>query len=241
MTKILGLIPARGGSKRLPRKNIKDFLGRPLISWTIEQAKKSRLLDKIMVSTDDEEIAEVARKYGADVPFLRPGELARDSSPTIDAVIHALDRFEESGEHFDIVALLEPTSPLRTDSDIDTAIELLLANLDKAESLVSVGEVHLEKPQILRKIDAGYVRPFIENGECIAMQAQEKAYFPYGVIYIATAKSLRTYRTFYQEKTIPYFIGRWQNYEIDDALDRICCESVQRFRSEAKEAYLDMV
>lgn len=110
---IIAIVPARGGSKGLLRKNIKSLLGRPLIAWTIEQARSSRYIDKIVVSTDDKEIAKISKKYGAEVPFLRPKELARDDSPTIDAIMHAINWFEERGEYFDLVVLLEPTSPLR--------------------------------------------------------------------------------------------------------------------------------
>jgi CMP-N-acetylneuraminic acid synthetase len=124
--KIIAIIPARGGSKGLPRKNIKLLLGKPLVAWTIEQAKNSKYVNKVVVSTEDKEIAEISRGYGAEVPFLRPKELARDDSPTIDAILHALNWFEESGEYFDIVVLLEPTSPLRDVEDKDKCVEILV-------------------------------------------------------------------------------------------------------------------
>ena len=117
--KVLGLIPARGGSKGIPRKNIKLLGGKPLIAWTIEEAKKSKYIDRLVVSTDDEEIASVARKFGADVPFMRPDELATDSARGIDVVLHALGQLPE----FDVVVLLQPTSPFRIVDDIDGAIE----------------------------------------------------------------------------------------------------------------------
>lgn len=229
MANIIGMIPARGGSKRLPGKNIKPFLGKPLIAWTIEQAKSSSLLNKVVVSTDDNAIADTAKRFGAEVPFLRPKELAMDSSPTIDAVLHMLDWFGKKGERFDFLALLEPTSPLRTNSDIDNAIKLFMANTNRADALVSVGEVHLEKPNILKRIDKEYVAPLLENGG-IKSQPQTKAYFPYGVIYISKVESLRKNRTFYPERTIPYLIERWQNYEIDDIFDHLCCEAIQQHR-----------
>ena len=109
---ILAIIPARGGSRRLPRKNVRLLCGKPLIAYTIEAALSSKLIDRVVVSTEDEEIAEVSKKYGAEV-LERPEELARDDSPTIDAVMHVLNWFEERKEFFDIVVLLEPTSPLR--------------------------------------------------------------------------------------------------------------------------------
>ncbi|MCK4825372.1 acylneuraminate cytidylyltransferase family protein, partial [bacterium] len=183
---ILALIPARGGSKGIPKKNIKPLLGKPLIAWTIEQAKKSKYFDIIIVSTDSEEIAKISEKYGAEVPFLRPKQLARDSSPTIDAIMHALNWFEERGEYFDIVVLLEPTSPLRKENDLDNAIELFIKNIDKADSLVSVGEVHLENPYIMKKIEHGYAKSFMEIDEDMYQRQQlPKVYFPYGVVYLS--------------------------------------------------------
>ena len=232
---ILALIPARGGSKGIPKKNIKPLLGKPLIAWTIEQAKKSKYFDRIIVSTDSEEIAEMSEKYGAEVPFLRPKELARDESPTSDAIMHAITWFEERGEYFDIVVLLEPTSPLRKENDLDNAIELFIKNIDKADSLVSVGEVHLENPYIMKKIENGYVKSFIEIDENIYQRQQlPKVYFPYGVIYLSKVDAFKKYKTFYQEKTIHYFIERWQNYEIDDIYDFIAIEALLKSKSEEK-------
>jgi CMP-N,N'-diacetyllegionaminic acid synthase len=237
MTKILGLIPARGGSKRLPRKNVKDFLGRPLISWTIEQAKRSRLLDKVVVSTDDEEIAEVARIYGAEVPFLRPGELAKDNSPTIDAVIHTLDWFEGKGEHFDIVAIIEPTSPLRKDDDIDKAAGKLIDNMENADCIVSVGCISHELPFFTMKVTKdGYIEPFSDictgfGSKNYANQKIEDIYFPFGGIYISKNETLRKYGTIYQKRLMPHFVEKWQNYEMDDIYDYLCIEAVAKYRS----------
>ena len=136
---ILGLIPARGGSKGLPRKNIKLLLGKPLIAWTIEQALASKYLDKVVVSTDDEEIAKISKKYGAEVPFIRPKELATDKTKGIDVVLHTIRWMEENGKSYDFLMLLQSTSPLRTFEDMDKAIELLF--LKKAKAIVSVCEV----------------------------------------------------------------------------------------------------
>lgn len=234
-TNCLAIIPARGGSKGLPRKNIRVLAGNPLIVWTIEQAKKSKYIDKVIVSTEDKEIAKISKKYGAEVPFLRPKELATDSSPTIDTIIHALNWFEEREEYFDIVVLLEPTSPLRKKDDLDNAIELFIKNIDKADSLVSVGEVHLENPYIMKTIENGYVKSFIEINENIYQRQQlPKVYFPYGVVYLSKTDTLKKYKTFYQEKTTPYFIERWQNYEIDDLYDFIVVEAILKNKSEKK-------
>ncbi|MDD1662033.1 MAG: acylneuraminate cytidylyltransferase family protein [Methanomicrobiales archaeon] len=225
--RILAIIPARGGSKGLPRKNLYPLHGKPLIAWTIEQALGSRHLDRVLVSTDDREIAGVARDLGAAVPFLRPLELAGDRSPVSEAVFHALDWLGARGEHYDILALLEPTSPLRKPSDIDSAIEYFLGNLGRADSLVSLGEIHLENPSITKVIRDGYVVPFIEKGTVPpTRQELAKVYFPYGVIYLSTVDAYRKYRTFYQDRTLAYPIERWQNYEVDDFLDIVCIRAV---------------
>jgi len=228
----LAIIPARGGSRGLPRKNIKPLLGKPLIAWSIEQARNSRYIDKVVVSTEDREIAEISKKYGAEV-IERPEELAKDETPTIDVIMHAINWFEERREYFDIIVLLEPTSPLRKEDDLDNAIKLFIENFDKANSLVSVGEVHLENPCIMKRIENGYVKPFIEIDENIYQRQQlPKVYFPYGVIYLSKVDALKKYKTFYQERTIPYFIERWQNYEIDDIYDFICVEAILKYKLE---------
>lgn len=234
--KVLAIIPARGGSKGLPRKNILDLCGKPLIAWTIENVLYSKYIDKVVVSTEDQEIAKISSEYGAHV-VERPEELARDDSPTMDAIMHVINWFESREEYFDIIILLEPTSPLRKENDLDNAVELFSENLDRADSLVSVGEVHMENPHITKKIESGYVKPLIEVGKNVYQRQQlPKVYFPYGVIYLALANALKKNKTFYLERTIPYFIERWQNYEIDDMYDFICIEAILQYRlKEAKK------
>ena len=131
---LLSLIPARGGSKGIPRKNIRKLSGKPLIAWSIEAAQKSSFVDRIVVSTDDEEIAIIARSYGAEVPFLRPTELSRDDTPGIAPVLHALEQFPEVEQ----ILLLQPTSPLRTSEDIDGIVRMSLER--QASSVVSICE-----------------------------------------------------------------------------------------------------
>ncbi len=228
---ILAIIPARGGSKGLPRKNILPLLGKPLIVWTIKQALASKYLDKVMVSTDDEEIARIAKDHGAEVPFLRPAELATDTAKTMDVIYHALAFYKERGISFNYLALLEPTSPLRAEGDIDKSIKLLADHEAEADSLVSVGEVHMEHPSIVKKIENNYVKPYGFTGEIITRrQDLSKAYFPYGVIYLSKITSLEATNTFYQERTIPFFIQRWQNYEVDDIFDLICIEAIMNYK-----------
>lgn len=235
---ILGLIPARGNSKGLPRKNIKPLLGKPLIAWTIEQTLASKYLDRVVVSTDDKEIAEISKKYGAEVPFMRPKELAKDNSTTTDVIIHTLNWFKNSGQKFDYLALFEPTSPLREKNDIDNGIMKLIDNENKADSLVSVGEISLEHPFISKEIDEkGYVKPFykVPNNKVGRRQDLSKAYFPYGVLYLSKVSAIKKYKTFYQKKTMPMFIKRWQNYEIDDMWDFICIEAILKKILEEKK------
>ena len=232
---ILAIIPARGGSKGVPKKNIKSFAGKPLIAWTIEQGKKSKHIDKLVVSTDDAEIAAVSRKYGAEV-IDRPKEFGRDDSPTYDAIKHVVDTLEGKGENYDIVIILEPTSPLRKDDDLDNAIELFQKNKTKADALVSLGEVHLENPMITKVIDGrGLLKPFIESRKQIYQRQQLPAiYFPYGVIYLSKTDAYLKSKTVYQEKTIPYLIERWQNYEIDDIYDFVVMEAIMNYREKTK-------
>jgi CMP-N,N'-diacetyllegionaminic acid synthase len=233
--KILALIPARAGSKGLPGKNIRPLMGKPLIAWSIENVLGSQYVDRIVVSTDSPAIAAIARKHGADVPFLRPKELSTDKASTIDAISHAVDYFKEKGEDFDYIALLEPTSPLRNKDDIDKAIKRLIDVQNKADSLVSVGQVHMEHPGIVKKIINGKIVPYCSvTGKIFRRQDLDKAYFPYGVIYLSKTKTLFETRTFYQKKTIPYFIERWQNYEVDDIFDFYCIEAVLKMKSKEK-------
>lgn len=139
---VLAIIPARGGSKGLPGKNIKELCGKPLIAWSIEQAKSCSDIDRIVVSTDNEEIAEVAKKYGAEVPFIRPAELANDTASTIDVIFHATNWFKEHKDYrSEYILLLQPTSPLRIAEDIEGTVQMLK---DKnARAVVSVCETAL--------------------------------------------------------------------------------------------------
>ena len=232
--RILGLIPARGGSKGLPGKNLRLLLGKPLIAWTIERALASDVLDNVVVSTDDKEIAKVALKNGADVPFLRPSSLATDTATSYDVIFHALDYFLQIGTKYDYIALLEPTSPIREKEDIDNAVRLLIDNNQKATSLVSVGKIALENPNYAKKIDKkGRVCSYFEQKKkYIRRQDLPCAYFPYGVIYLSSVKALRKENSFYQKNTIPYYINRWQNYEVDDIYDFNCIEAVLKLTKE---------
>lgn len=231
--KILAIIPARGGSKGLPQKNIKPLLEKPLIGWTIEQAKASKYIDEIFVSTDCGQIADIAEQFGIKVPELRPDRLAQDDTSSMDVVDYILDFYKAKDVEFDILILLEPTSPLRKMDDIDNAIELLGRNF-QADGVVSVGEVQTEHPMIVKKINTeGKLEPYIADVQKITRRQQaDKAYFPYGVIYMIKTAVFKQKKVFYTENVIPYYIERWQNYEVDDICDFICIENILKARIE---------
>jgi CMP-N,N'-diacetyllegionaminic acid synthase len=225
----IAIIPARGGSVGLPGKNLRELWGKPLIAWTIEKAAKSRFLDHILVTTDSEEIADVARRHGAEVPFLRPAELATATALTIDAVQHALGYYRDRlGDEFDYTVLLEPTSPLREDDDIDRMLGALDTNAGRFDSIVSVGEV-AEHPSVLKRLDGDAISPFCpELAPTVRRQDNEPAWFPYGVAYMAKTASLLAERTFYTRRCMGFPIRRYQNYEIDSIHDFVCVEAIMR-------------
>ncbi|MHC9543652.1 MAG: acylneuraminate cytidylyltransferase family protein [Vulcanimicrobiota bacterium] len=224
--KIIALIPARGGSKGLPGKNIKPLLGKPLIAWSVQQAKSAKYIDRIIVSTDNEQIADISKQYGAEIPFMRPKIIAEDSTPMIDVIFQAISFLENQNDKYQLLLLLEPTSPLRKKGDLDNAVANLIENFDNADSLVSLGEIHLEHPYIAKTVDDKYVKPFMNEKTTTQRQQLPKIYFPYGVAYLSKVETLLKEKSFYQKRTIPYFIERWQGYEIDDIYDFYCIETI---------------
>jgi len=160
--KVLAVITARGGSKGIPRKNIKDLAGKPLIAWTIEAAKGSVLLNDFLVSTDDQEIADISRQFGAPVPFLRPPELATDTATSMAVVQHALVWMKENeGKTYDALMILQPTSPLRTSEDIDGCIEKMRqTDCDSVMAMYRLSDLSLKKLKIL---DEDKILPVVED------------------------------------------------------------------------------
>lgn len=225
----VGIIPARGGSKGLPGKNIRPMCGKPLIVWTIEKALKSRHLDLVLVSTDSPEIAAIAREHGAEVPFLRPNELATDTATSYDVIRHALRHYRQSANReFDYTALLEPTSPLREDDDIDRVLATLDAAEREFDSIVTLGEVG-EHPSIMKRLVGHGIEPFCrELVQTTRRQDNAPAFFPYGVAYVAKTGVLLEENTFYTRRCMGFPIRRYQNYEIDDVYDFSCVESVMK-------------
>lgn len=227
--RVLAIIPARGGSVGLPGKNIRAMCGKPLIAWSIEKAKKSNYLDMVLVTTDSQKIADVSAQFGARVPFLRPAELATDKASTYDTVRHALTFLQEKEGHtFDYIVLLEPTSPLREDDDIDRMLEQLQARESDFDSIISVGEID-EHPSIVRRLSGDRLEPFCpELQRTTRRQDNEPAYFPFGVAYIAKTEALLAENTFYTRRSTYFKIKRYQNYEIDDIYGFLCAERIMK-------------
>lgn len=211
--KVLALVPARGGSKGIPRKNIKPFAGKPLIAWTIEAALGSRSLDSVVVSTEDDEIAEVARRCGAQVPFLRPAELAQDATPGIEPVLHALEQLPA----FDAVLLLQPTSPLRTTDDINQCIEL--AQELGAPSVVSVSEPEEHPYWMYRLREDQRLQSFIDAPKVSCRQELPRIYALNGALYFALSGWLRRRRAFVTEETVAYVMPRERALDLDSLID----------------------
>tara|TARA_Y100000591_G_C21839645_1_gene704800 strand:- start:1605 stop:2324 length:720 start_codon:yes stop_codon:yes gene_type:complete len=225
---ILGLIPARGGSKGLPQKNILPLLGTPLISWSIKSAESSKYIDKCIVSTDDNEIAQTAESYGGEVPFIRPEYLANDETSTIDVIIHAVNYFQEMSIVFDYLILLEPTSPLRETQDIDRAIEMLHEKREKADSIVGVSKVEATHPAFDVTIgEKGLIKPYLAKSfKVFRRQEIQDLYFFEGTVYISKTEVLINRKSFYHDRTLPYIVPRWKSIEIDEKMDLMIAETL---------------
>lgn len=213
--KVLGIIPARGGSKGMPKKNIRPLLNKPLIAWTIEQALKSKYIDRVVVSTDDPSIAKISRKHGADVPFMRPAELATDKARSIDVVSHALLSLPEK---YDYVVLLQPTSPLRTADDIDACVKLCVGK--RINSCVSVTESE-KNPHWMYSLDRnGRMHRLIKTKKTIdRRQDLPKVYALNGAIYVAQVDWLLNNKAFVTDETYAYIMPKERSVDIDNDLD----------------------
>jgi len=213
----LAIIPARSGSKGIPKKNIKIIGGKPLIQFTIEESLKSKYIDRVIVSTDDIEIAEISKKCGAEVPFIRPIELASDYSKTIDSLVHAIEKLKLMGSTYDYIVLLQPTQPLRRYWHIDEAIEKIV-NL-KGSSLVSVSEVK-EHPILIREINEnGILKNLLRTESTIRRQDFPKYYKVNGAIYINKIDEEFNNNTSLNDNKLPYIMDKKYDLDIDSPLD----------------------
>ncbi len=201
--RVLGLIPARGGSRGVPRKNVRALGGKPLIAYTIEAAREARRIDRVIVSTEDAEIASVARSLGAELPFDRPSELARDETPMLPVIAHAIDGMTAAGWAPDAVCLLQPTYPFRGASEIDACIEKLVST--RADCVISVHQVphsfnphwvYLQNPDGSLRIATGEVEPIPRRQEL------PPAFHRSGSVYVFRAKLVSERGSIYGERVI---------------------------------------
>ncbi len=216
--RILAVVPARSGSKGLPKKNIRRLGDKPLIAWSIEAGRQSRYIDSITVSTDSQEIADIAKQWGGEVPFIRPAELATDTAKGIDAILHAICWHRDNGEPFDLVLVLQPTSPLRTADHIDRAIELLF---DKnAGAIVSVCPVDHHPWWCNSLPEDGKMKDFLRP-EIINTNRQELPpfYRLNGAVYVADITFLEETRSFMSDETFAYVMSAESSIDIDSVFD----------------------
>lgn len=218
--KILGIIPARGGSKGLPGKNIRVVAGKPLIAWTIEEAKKSAFIDRLILSSEDQEIIRVAREWDCEVPFVRPFQLAADDTPGIEPVLHALEALPE---FYDYVVVLQPTSPLRSVIDIDNCIRMSLEH--GARSCVSVTEVDKSPYWMYTFDDANRLTPLLP-GMNLTPRRQDLplVHALNGALYVAECSWLKRSKTFVADETIGFVMSKERSVDIDTELDLIFVE-----------------
>ncbi len=218
---VLGLITARGGSKGVPRKNVRPLCGKPLIAWTIEAARNAPVIDRLILSSDDAEIIEVARAWGCEVPFVRPPELATDSAESLEVVRHALS---STGGDYHYVVLLQPTSPLRTGEDIENCVRL--CNTSNVSSCVSVCEVD-KTPYWMFKLDARlHLVPLFAAEEIpSSRQAAPQIYVLNGAVFVARVDHIMNGGSFLAPDTLAYVMSRARSIDVDTEEDLALLET----------------
>ena len=230
---VAAIIPARGGSKRVPGKNLAPCAGKPLLAWTAEAALASRRLDRVLLSTDDEAIAEAGRKLGLEVPFLRPAALSSDEVPMAPVMKHALDWLQGEGEELEAFVLLQPSSPLREARHIDEAVDLLLES--DAQSVVSVVEVpHAFHPAKILRLSEGLVRSYHDG----ASDFTEAGYGRNGPAILVNRPEVVARGERWAEPILPYVMTPEVSVDIDEPFDLLVAECLlqRRLSSESQGA-----
>lgn len=221
--KVLAVIPARGGSKGVLRKNIRNLAGKPLIAWTIEAANESKYIDRLIVSSEDSEILEIAKYLGCETPFVRPRHLAEDDTPGIDPVLHALNKLTG----YDIVVLLQPTSPLRRTEDIDGCIEKLIET--SAPACVSVTEPEKSPYWMYTIKENDRMTPVIPQKEIIPRRQELPiVYALNGAVYVAKTDWINQTKSFITEETIAFRMPKNGSFDIDTEEDFFICDYLLR-------------
>jgi CMP-N,N'-diacetyllegionaminic acid synthase len=211
------LVPARGGSKGIPRKNIANLAGRPLIAWTLEAATVAAVFDRIIVSTDDREIAAIAREYGGETPFIRPAGLADDFASTRDVVMHALSSLSAEGCEVDELVILQPTSPFRTAADIIASINM--RDETQVACVISVVKGNYSPKLIFDRDAAGRLTSSQTKSEVTRRQDAQMGWRPNGAIYLVTTDHLRAGGGWYDDGTYGYLMPEERSLDIDTQWD----------------------
>lgn len=219
MTETVAIIPARGGSQRIPGKNLERVDGKPLVAHAVEDVVAAARVDRAVVSTDDEEIATVAREHGGEVPFIRPESIATDDAPVAAAVTHALDWLADVGDEFDVVSLVQPTSPLREPRDIDGALERLASS--GADSVVSVSEYVTPPQWAVTTDERGYLSEYFDDGALWGDSPERSQELvplthPNGAVFAATTEAWRTHETFYTPSAVGYEMPPERSFDVDE-------------------------
>lgn len=237
-SRVLALVPARRGSKGLPLKNIRPLGGKPLLAWPIEAAAKSAYVDRVILSTDCPEFAKLGIAAGAEVPFLRPPELANDTATSFSFILHAIDHLAAAGDVYDYIVLIEPTSPLTDSSDIDAAVVALTASRERADSIVGVTPIVEAHPAFAVRIAGQVLRPYAAPsfGALPRRQDIEPLYRLDGSLYISEITALKREGGFYHDRTLPFVMPRWKSFEVDDLIDFICIEALLANRELMEDA-----
>lgn len=219
MTKILGIIPARGGSKGIPGKNIRMLGGKPLIHYAAKAARDSGLVDRLILTTDSPEIADAGKSLGIEVPFIRPAHLAQDDTPMFPVIDHALQFVENEGWQAEIILLLQPTAPLRKAKHLQTAVRILIGT--KCDAVASVVEVPQHyAPDFVLKLEEGKLKPFLEGGERVTRRQDTRpAYSRDGTIYAFRRDVFIFKRSIYGDDCRPLIIPRDQSCNLDTLED----------------------
>lgn len=228
---MLAVIPARGGSKGVPHKNIRDLAGKPLIAYTIEAALESNIFERVIVSTDSKEIAEISKNYGAEVPFIRPDDISGDLISSDDVILHALDYFKRNGEEFDYVCKLQPTSPLRTTEHIREAYKLLKER--EADFVVSVCEC--EHSPLWSGVlgEDRSLDNFIKEDVKRACRQELPIYYRLnGAIYMGKTDAFYSNRSFIGKNGFAYVMRQEDSVDIDSLIDFDIAEVILRQREE---------
>lgn len=231
---MLAIIPARGGSKGLPGKNIRKINGKPLIAYTIEAAIKADCIDRVIVTTDSDEIADISKKHGAEVPFMRPNELASDNASAVDVYLHAIEYVMREKEQIDKFIVLLPTAPLRTYEHIDSAYKLFVEK--NAETLISVNEAQTPVTWYMSMNNEEYIvnAGFGDTDAMLNRQENAKYYVPNGAIYILDYNILKNDRTYYSKNTVGYVMKVKESIDIDTLDDFEYAEYIMSKRQVSK-------